>query len=502
MNEYILEMKNISKSFFGVKVLTDAKLQVRPGEVHVLLGENGAGKSTLIKILSAAYKKEEGQVFIDGREVDFRTPKEAIDNGISVIYQEFNLNPYVPIYENIFLGKEKMKNGFIDKAASIKEAKKIMDLIGLDVSPTKIVSELSVAQKQMVEIAKAISCDVKILVLDEPTAAITDKETEKLFEIIRNLKAKGVGIVYISHRMNELFQIGDRCTIMRDGEYVSTETLKDTNCDLLTCLMVGRNVCFNKRDNNYIDNSQITLEVKDLCYKNLLKNINLSLKKGEILGIAGLVGAGRTELAKCIIGAYKKECGTIKVRDRVLKGNSIPETINNKIVYLSEDRKDEGLVLMHSVKDNIALPNLAKFNKIFLKDQEILRVTKEYIGRLKIKTSSPLAPVKTLSGGNQQKVVIAKWVCLDADVYIFDEPTRGIDVGARDEIYEVMYKLVENGSSIIMISSDLVEVLKMCDRIAVMKEGEIAAIFENNEGLTQEEVLTYALHGGKKNEYC
>lgn len=502
MNEYILEMKNISKSFFGVQVLTDAQLQVKPGEVHVLLGENGAGKSTLIKILSAAYKKEKGQIFIDGKEVDFKTPKEAIDNGVSVIYQEFNLNPHVPIYENIFLGKEKMKNGFIDKAASIKEAKKIMDLIGLDISPTKIVSELSVAQKQMVEIAKAISSDVRILVLDEPTAAITDKETEKLFEIVRDLKAKGVGIIYISHRMNELFQIGDRCTIMRDGEYVSTEILKETNCDMLTRLMVGRNVNFEKRVNNSINKNHIALEVKDLCYKNRVKNVSFSLKKGEILGVAGLVGAGRTELAKCIIGAYKKQRGAIKVHGKVLKGSSISESINNKIVYLSEDRKDEGLVLMHSVKDNIALPNLLKFSKFLLKDQEILKATKEYISRLKIKTSSPVAPVKTLSGGNQQKVVIAKWLCLDADVYIFDEPTRGIDVGARDEIYEVMYELIKNGASIIMISSDLVEVLKMCDRVAVMKEGEITAILENNEGLTQEEVLSYALHGGKMNEYC
>lgn len=502
MNDYILEMKNINKSFFGVKVLTDAQLQVKPGEVHVLLGENGAGKSTLIKILSAAYKKEEGQIFLDGKEVDFKTPKEAIDNGVSVIYQEFNLNPHVPIYENIFLGKEKIKNGFIDKAESIKEAKKIMDLIGLDVSPATIVSELSVAQKQMVEIAKAISCDVKVLVLDEPTAAITDKETEKLFEIVRELRSKGVGIIYISHRMNELLEIGDRCTIMRDGEYVSTVVLKETSCDLLTRLMVGRNVSFDKRENNYLDKEKTILEVKDLCYKNLIKNVSLDLKKGEILGIAGLVGAGRTELAKCIIGAYKRESGTIRVHDKVLKGNSIPETINNKIVYLSEDRKDEGLVLIHSVKDNIALPNLSKFKKFLLNDKKILSTTKEYISRLRIKTSSSFAPVKTLSGGNQQKVVIAKWLCLDADIYIFDEPTRGIDVGARDEIYEVMYELIKNGASIIMISSDLVEVLKMCDRVIVMKEGKFAAVLDNNDSLTQQEVLSYALHGGNTNEYC
>lgn len=502
MSENILEMKGICKSFFGIDVLKDAKLQVKPGEVHVLLGENGAGKSTLIKILSSAYKKEKGQIFIKGEEVDFKTPKEAIDNGVSVIYQEFNLNPYVSIYENIFLGKEYLKNGFINTKQAIKEAKKYMELIGLNISPETIVSELSVAQKQMVEIAKAISTDVKILVLDEPTAAITDTETEKLFEIIRNLKAKGVGIIYISHRMSELIEIGDRCTIMRDGEYVSTVELKETNCDELTRLMVGRNVCFEKMNNEYINKNQVVLDVKNLNYKDFLKNINFELNKGEILGVAGLVGAGRTELAKCIIGAYKTDGAKIKIHNKLLKGNSVPETIANKIVYLSEDRKDEGLVLMHSLTDNVALPNLHKFKKLFLQDKSIVKATKEYINKLRIKTSSCMAEVKTLSGGNQQKVVIAKWLCLDADIYIFDEPTRGIDVGARDEIYQIMYELIKNGASIIMISSDLCEVMKMCDRVAVMKEGEISTILDNDEKLTQEKILSYALHGGAHNENC
>ncbi|NCD32117.1 MAG: sugar ABC transporter ATP-binding protein [Spartobacteria bacterium] len=498
MANNILEMRNINKSFFGVSVLNDAKLEVAPGEVHVLLGENGAGKSTMIKILSSAYKKDSGHIFLEGKEVDHRTPKEAIDAGISVIYQEFNLNPYVSVYENMFLGKEFLKNRFIDEKTSIAEAQKSMDRIGLKVHPKTLVGSLSVAQKQMVEIAKAINGELKILVLDEPTAAITDTETVELFKIVRELKAKGVGIIYISHRMSELFEIGDRCTVMRDGEYVNTVTLDETNEDELTRMMVGRSVSFEKKVNECIDPDHKSLEVEGLYYKDFLKDINLDVKRGEILGIAGLVGAGRTELAKCIIGAYHTEHGTIKVHGDVLKGNSISETIEKKVVYLSEDRKDEGLVLIHGVNDNIALPNLARFKKFLLDDKKITSVTKDYIKKMRIKTSSYKAQVKTLSGGNQQKVVIAKWLCLDADVYIFDEPTRGIDVGARDEIYDIMYELIGHGAAIIMISSDLVEVLKMCDRVAVMHEGEIRHILDNDESLNQEIILSYALHGEKR----
>ena len=499
MNENILEMKDISKSFYGVNVLNNARLEVKPGEVHVLLGENGAGKSTLIKILSAAYKREGGTVRFNGESVNFTTPKEAIDNGISVIYQEFNLNPCVPIYENIYIGKEFTKKGFINKKTAIKESKKYMDLIGLKVDPTILVSELSVAQKQMVEIAKAISNDVKILVLDEPTAAITDKETDKLFEIINDLKSQGVGIIYISHRMSELFEIGDRCTVMRDGEYISTVNLKETDCDELTKLMVGRKVSFEKVENKHIKD-EVVLEVKNLYYKNLIKDVSLTLRKGEILGIAGLVGAGRTELAKCIIGAFKTKKGSIMLKGKPLKGNSIKETIDNGMVYISEDRKDEGLILMHSVLDNVALPNLNRFGNLLLSKEKMERVTKDYIDKLKIKTHSPFYKVENLSGGNQQKVVIAKWLYSDSDIYIFDEPTRGIDVGARDEIYDIMRQLIANGASIIMISSDLVEVLKMCDSVAVMKEGEIVAVLPNEDNLTQEDILSCALYGGKNDE--
>lgn len=495
----MLEMCGINKSFFGVQVLQDARIQVKPGEVHVLLGENGAGKSTLIKILSGAYQKDAGTIILDGEELNVHTPKQMIDKGVSVIYQEFNLNPHVPIYENILLGKEISRYGVIDKAASIKEAKKYLDLIGLEADPETLVGELSVAQKQMVEIAKAISTDVKLLVLDEPTAAITDKETDKLFEIVRNLKQKGIGIIYISHRMSELFEIGDRCTIMRDGIYVKTLDLDKTDVDELTRLMVGREVSFKRFENNYIEPDKVVLEVDGVCYKNILKDVSLNLRKGEILGLAGLVGAGRTELAKCIIGAYKKRGGSVCLKGEMLKDRDVESAIRSGIVYLSEDRKDEGLVLMHSLTDNIALPNLKKFGKYVMNKKKMCEVTKEYIQKLRIKTSSHIADAMSLSGGNQQKVVIAKWLCSDADVYIFDEPTRGIDVGARDEIYNIMMDLVKNGSSILMISSDLVEIQKMCSRIIVLKEGRVVGELENSDQLDQKEILHYALTGGGQN---
>ena len=352
---------------------------------------------------------------------------------------------------------------------SIREAQKYLDLIGLQIDPEALVGELSVAQKQMVEIAKAISTDVKLLVLDEPTAAITDKETLKLFDIVRDLKQKGIGIIYISHRMSELFEIGDRCTVMRDGQYVKTIDLGKTNVDELTKLMVGREVSFKRFENTYIDHDQVILEVDNICYKKVLQGVSLKLKKGEILGLAGLVGAGRTELAKCIAGAYKKTSGTVYLNGEKLKDGDVQNAIKRGIVYLSEDRKDEGLVLMHSLTDNVALPNLDQFGKFIMCNGKICGVTQDYIKKLRIKTSSHIAEAKSLSGGNQQKVVIAKWLCSNADVYIFDEPTRGIDVGARDEIYTIMMELVKNGASILMISSDLVEIQKMCNRIIVLK---------------------------------
>ena len=494
MQDNILEMRDITKSFFGVKVLKNAQLTVKKGQVHILLGENGAGKSTLIKILSGAYAREEGTVILDGNEMPPMPPGEVIKAGVSVIYQEFNLVPEMSVYENIFLGKE-----IVDHKKEIEEAKKCMDRVGLDCSPKTLISELSVAKKQLVEIAKAISNDVKILVLDEPTAAITDKETEMLFDIIRELKKQGIGIIYISHRLSELLEIGDVCTVMRDGEYIDTVNIKDTTEDELTRLMVGRQVSFEKLENPHLKKDEVVLSVKNLNYKNLVRNVSFDLHKGEILGFAGLVGAGRTETAKTIIGDYKKDSGTVIYKGKEI-GTNLSENIKNGIVYLSEDRKDEGLILMHSVAENIALPNLPKLCKPFLNRRKERSVSKDYIKSLKIKTFSELTDAKNLSGGNQQKVVIAKWLYSDADIYIFDEPTRGIDVGARDEIYNIMYDLIAKGASIIMISSDLVEVLKMSDRVVVMREGRINGIVENDGMLTQEETMKMELAEEEKHE--
>lgn len=499
MQENILEMRDITKSFFGVKVLKDTQLTVKKGQVHILLGENGAGKSTLIKILSGAYSREKGSIILDGQELPEMSPGEVIKAGVSVIYQEFNLVPEMSVYENIFLGKEYTKAGRVNHKKEIEEAKIYMERVGLNCSPKTKISELSVAKKQLVEIAKAISNDVKVLVLDEPTAAITDKETEMLFRIIRDLQKQEIGIIYISHRLSELFEIGDVCTVMRDGEYIDTVNIAETTEDELTRMMVGRQVTFDKIENPNIKMDEIVLSVKNLNYKNLVKNVSFDLHKGEILGFAGLVGAGRTETAKTLIGDYKKDSGTVIFNGKEL-GRDLAENIKAGIVYLSEDRKDEGLILMHSVAENIALPNLTKLCNPFLNRKKEKAVSREYIDSLKIKTFSESTDVKNLSGGNQQKVVIAKWLYSDADVYIFDEPTRGIDVGARDEIYNIMYDLIEKGASIIMISSDLVEVLKMSDRVIVMREGKISGVLENAGELTQETIMKMELTEEEKNE--
>lgn len=406
---YILKMLDIEKSFFGVQVLNKANLRVRAGEVHVLLGENGAGKSTLIKILSGAYRREAGEIYIDGKPFHAETPKEALNAGISVIYQEFNLVPYLSIFENIFLGKEYGDLIFVDKKKSRHEAMNYMKMIGINVPPETLIAKLSIAQKQLVEIAKSISNDVKILILDEPTAAITDKETRLLFAKINELKAQGIGIVYISHCMQELFEIGDRCTVMRDGQFVAEVSLNEVSeCDL-TRMMVDREISLAKTERPKHPKEPI-LEVRDLCYRNQLHNVNLIVEKGEIHGIFGLVGAGRSELARCIIGDLKKSSGLVLYHGKELVG-AVHETIRRGIVYLSEDRKDAGLVLMHSIADNIALPNLKQFGGIFLNRGKIVDVSKIYIKDLHIKPGDHRAEAKNLSGGNQQKVVIAKWLC-------------------------------------------------------------------------------------------
>lgn len=495
MREYLLEMKNISKEFSGVWVLQDVNLTLKKGEVHVLMGENGAGKSTLIKILSGAYTKTSGEIYIDGESVEIRNPSDGFDYKIGVIYQEFNLNPYMAIYENLFLGKEYSNAiGFIDRKRCIKEARSALQRVGLDISPRTLVEDLSVAQMQLVEIAKAIMSQVQILVFDEPTATLTEKEIEKLFQIINELKADGVGIIYISHRMKELKYIGDRCTVLRDGRYIDTVNLSDVeDCDLVR-MMVGRTVEFEKRSENYSNSNEDVLVVEGLNYRNLLDNITFTLKKGEVLGVAGLVGSGRTELAKCIIGEYKATRGTIIVKGKKVKISDPCDAIRNGIVYLSEDRKNEGLIVKHDVQTNATITGLDKLiNGGLINIEKEKECANDLVKQFNIKTNGLKMLIKNLSGGNQQKVVIAKWVNSGADVYIFDEPTRGIDVGARQEIYTIMEDLVKAGASIIMISSDLVEIIKMSDRVLVMHQGKIGGILKNDIDLNQETILNYAI---------
>jgi ribose transport system ATP-binding protein len=497
MAEEILKMKNINKEFPGVKALLDVDFSLIKGEVHVLIGENGAGKSTLIKILSGAYTADSGEIFIDKKIVKNVNPTDAIRNGISVIYQEFNLNPFMKIYENVFLGREyKTPLGFIDIGKAIDETSKLIKMVGLNASPNTFVRKLSVAQQQLVEIAKAMSLNAKIYVFDEPTASLAENEIKMLFSTIWKLKNKGCGIIFISHRLNELFEIGDRCTVLRDGQYVGTRDINNLKIDELIKMVVGRKITDTKRKQTY-SIPETALQVDNLSWRDKLTNVSFKLKKGEILGVAGLMGSGRTELAKCIIGEYKKNSGRILIYGNEINNKCVSESKKNGIVYLSEDRKKEGLFLQHPVLTNVTISALEKVARLIF-----LRLNKEkrdYItmrDRLKVKAPNIKTLVRDLSGGNQQKVVIAKWLFTESEIFIFDEPTRGIDVGAKNEIHKIMEELVKAGASIIMISSEFPEILKMSDRVMVMRLGEVQAIL-NNDNLTQEDIFHYAIGSHK-----
>jgi len=496
-NDNFLEMKSICKSFPGVKALENVNFSLRKGEVHVLIGENGAGKSTLIKILSGVHRLDNGEIYMNDKKVHIKNPRHALDLGISVIYQEFNLNPFTPIYENIFLGREFTTSfGFLNISKVIKEASKLLEIVGLKISPVTIINQLGVAQKQLVEIAKAISIQASIVVLDEPTSALSDKEVKRLFKIVRDLKKKGCGIIYISHRLEEIFDIGDRCTVLRDGKSIGTMNVDQIEVKKLVNMIVGRKFNESKRTKTYVSDNCM-LKVEGLNYGHILKNINFDLKKGEILGVAGLMGSGRTELAKCIIGEYKKTDGKIYLEGEPVNIHNVNDALRNRIVYLSEDRKQEGLFLNHPIKRNITISSLDQLVHIglldFKKEVKMCSVMKD---KLRIKTSSLSTLTKNLSGGNQQKVVIAKWLLTKAKVFIFDEPTRGIDVGTKDEIHKIMEELVRNGASIIMISSEIPEIIKMSDRIMVMRFGNIEVILENKE-LSQEDVFHYEIGAHK-----
>lgn len=493
-NNIILKMRGISKSFPGVKALQKVNLEIYKGEVHALLGENGAGKSTLLKILAGAYSRDEGDIEIDGQIIDVLDPKIAEELGISIIYQEFSTLPYLSIAENIFLGRQPQKmqgKGLIDWEKCNEESKKLLMRVGLTIDPKIPVSKLKVAEQQMVEIAKALSKNAKIIVMDEPTSPLTQREIDNLFQIIRDLKRQGVTIIYVSHRLVEIKEICDRITVLRDGFNVGEAATTDITIQDMIRMMVGRNLIDMFPKSNAIIGDKI-LQVEHLCTTEKLRDISFYVRKGEILGISGLVGAGRTELARAVFGADSITEGVIKIDGKIVSINNPEEAISYGMGLVPEDRKRQGLVLMMNVKNNTTLASLGnflKFGKLRLRKEEM--VTLEFIDKLRIVTPGIFEETKNLSGGNQQKVVLSKWLCANCSLLIIDEPTRGIDVGAKIEIYELMNELVRAGIGIVMISSELPELIGVCDRVLVMHEGKITGEL-SREDFSEEVIMSYA----------
>ena len=500
-DDVILEMRGIRKAFPGVQALDDVNIVVKKGQVHCLVGENGAGKSTLIKILAGAYQKDEGMIRINGHEVDTLTPHSAQRMGISVIYQELELIPYLSVAENIMLGQAPsgLPGGFISWSKTYEAAKQILDDLGVDIDPRASVKDLGVALQQMTEIAKALSRNADIIVMDEPTSALTDQEIPQLFEAIRRLKAQNKSVIYISHRLEELYEIGDVATVLRDGTYVGTVPVSELSMDKLITMMVGRELKEKFPKEEAAIGEEI-LRVEGLNRDGVLKDISFNLRKGEILGISGLVGSGRTELARAIFGADPINSGNIYVEGQKVKINSPTDAINRGIGFLTEDRKGQGLVLIQSVQNNITLAFLKTFSpNTFIQRRSETEAAARLVSGLGIKTPSLQQQVQYLSGGNQQKVVVAKWLCGDSKILIFDEPTRGIDVGAKVEVYQLMNELVRQGVAIIMISSELPEILGMSDRILVMRDGQIAGEFSQAEA-TQEKLLERSISHENREE--
>jgi ribose transport system ATP-binding protein len=488
-------MKDITKVFGGiVRALENVSFNVREGEVHALVGENGAGKSTLMKILSGAYKQDSGAVIIDGREVTFHNTRDAPQGGIGIVFQELNLVPTLTAVENAFLGRlETNKLGKVEWKKLREKFLQFMRNIDFEINPDIPVSELSIADKQMVEIAKALLLKSKILIMDEPTATLTSEEIKKLFVIIQDLKKSGVTIIYISHKLEEVFQICDRVTVLRDGHYISTQEVSQTNKAKLIEQMVGRSVDVEFPSRDFCA-GDITLDIEGLFTPGFLRDINFTLRRGEILGIAGLVGSGRTEIARAIFGADKIEKGTFKINGNTVKIASTMDAKRFSIGLLPEDRKDEGLAVDYSVAKNITVTNLKKIsNGFWLNRKKEFAESERLVKQLSIKTPSVNQKLSNLSGGNQQKVVLAKWLFNEADILILDEPTRGIDVGAKYEIYLLMNELVKQGKAIIMISSELPEIFALSNRIVVMYEGQLRACLDNSQDLKPEDIMRYAV---------
>ena len=493
MGEVILEMRNIDKTFPGVHALNNVSFDVRRGEVHALMGENGAGKSTLMKVLTGIYTKDSGSIIYEGKEVEFHNAREAQDAGIVIVHQELNMMGHLTVAQNIFVGREFKKGIMIDDRKMNEEARKLFQRLNIDIDPTETMSRLTVGKQQMCEIAKAISHDAKVIVFDEPSSALTEAEISELFKIIRDLRAQNIDIVYISHRMDEIKVITDRVTVMRDGCYVGTLITKDCTKDDIVNMMVGRVIYEEPKAHSMVaPDAPVVLKVEHLNAGRLVQDVSFELRKGEILGFSGLMGAGRTETARAIFGADPKESGDIYVNGELVQIKSPQDAVKHGIGYLSEDRKRYGVVVQKTLAENTTMASLERYIKsVFIDKKAEKEVAEEYVNQLNIKTPSVDQLVVNLSGGNQQKVVLAKWLVRNCDILIFDEPTRGIDVGAKSEIYKLMNALAQQGKSIIMISSEMPEILRMSDRILVMcegkKTGELAI-----EDATQEAIISLA----------
>lgn len=496
MSEYVLEMRHIAKSFPGVKVLDDVTLQVKPGEVHALMGENGAGKSTLMKILMGIYTADAGEVMLNGEHLLARGPREAMDKGIAMIHQELNPIMDMQVYENIYIGRELRKGILVDRKAMIRETEDLLRGLGINIPAVAYMRDLSVAQCQLIEIVKAISISAKVVVMDEPTSAITEREVETLFAQIRRLKSEGVAIIYISHKMDEIFQICDTITVLRDGHFIGTDAAANMTNEQLIRMMVGRDITevFPKAEAEIGD---VLLEVKNLSYGRQVKNVSFSLRRGEVLGIAGLVGAGRSELAETIFAMRQKSAGEILIGGKPVEIRHPKDAIQNRIALITEDRKITGLNLSGTVAENTTLVDLSRqFPSGLIDRQKENRITDEYIQKLSIRTPSAQQLAGRLSGGNQQKVVLSKWLLSEPEIIILDEPTRGIDVGAKRDIYLLIGGLVRQGKAVIVISSEIPEVMGLSDRILVMAEGRVTGELLRPD-FSQEQIMTYAAQFGE-----
>ena len=494
MEHTVLKMEGICKSFGDAKVLKNVQFELKHGEVHALAGGNGAGKSTLMKIMTGVYTHDEGKIFIDGKETVIEKPLDAKEQGIAMIFQELSLVQTMTVAENIFLGAEIVKNGIRDVKKMNERASRVLERLGIEISPSTIVSELSVGMSQMVEIAKAVSKDAKILVFDEPTAALSDSETKRLFEIIRQLKNEGVSMVYISHRMNEILSICDRITILKDGEHVTTQDIKDMTLDKIVSYMMGgtsgKGHKFEWVERKHDENAKDVLTVYHLKINEKINDISFSLKHGEIVGFAGLMGSGRTEILESLFGLRKKEGGTVTLEGREVHIKNPTEAIKNGFAFIPEDRRKEGLVLMHSIKDNAVLPILDRLSikGIFNDDKKECALVEENIKKFGVKAEHIDQEIGLLSGGNQQKIVIAKWMNTSPKVIMLDEPTAGVDISAKGEILEIVRSFADQGCGVIFVSSELAEMMAICDRIIILYDGRITGTISRKDIELEEEL--------------